>query len=180
MVQQDSSLLHRSVRDNILYGRPDATEAEMIGESGLTMSEIEAMASEGLTPEEMALWELEYTLPDGTIVGDHVTIVDGLFADGDRLLVVLHLEVQGAHRVEDAGFQHRQLVVPRMPPGLDEALQGLHPVRGPEVRPADHQQVLAELLGQVAFPQHLAGLPVVTVHDRPGPHRVQAVADDQR
>ena len=30
MVQQDSSLLHRSVRENILYGRPDATEAEMI------------------------------------------------------------------------------------------------------------------------------------------------------
>ena len=30
VVQQDSALLHRSVRDNILYGRPDATEAEMI------------------------------------------------------------------------------------------------------------------------------------------------------
>ena len=30
MVQQDSALLHRSVRDNILYGRPDATEPEMI------------------------------------------------------------------------------------------------------------------------------------------------------
>jgi ATP-binding cassette subfamily B multidrug efflux pump len=30
MVQQDSSLLHRSVRDNILYGRPDATEAEVV------------------------------------------------------------------------------------------------------------------------------------------------------
>ena len=30
MVQQDSSLLHRSVRENILYGRPTATEAEMI------------------------------------------------------------------------------------------------------------------------------------------------------
>ena len=30
MVQQDSSLLHRSVRDNILYGRPDASDAEMI------------------------------------------------------------------------------------------------------------------------------------------------------
>ena len=30
MVQQDSSLLHRSVRDNILYGKPDATEAEVI------------------------------------------------------------------------------------------------------------------------------------------------------
>jgi ATP-binding cassette, subfamily B, multidrug efflux pump len=30
MVQQDSSLLHRSVRDNILYGRPEASEAEMI------------------------------------------------------------------------------------------------------------------------------------------------------
>ena len=30
MVTQDTSLLHRSVRDNILYGRPDATDAEMI------------------------------------------------------------------------------------------------------------------------------------------------------
>ncbi len=30
MVTQDTSLLHRSVRDNILYGRPDAGDAEMI------------------------------------------------------------------------------------------------------------------------------------------------------
>ena len=30
MVQQDSALLHRSVRENILYGNPDATEEEMI------------------------------------------------------------------------------------------------------------------------------------------------------
>ncbi len=30
MVQQDSSLLHRSVRANILYGRPDASEAQML------------------------------------------------------------------------------------------------------------------------------------------------------
>ena len=30
MVTQDTSLLHRSVKDNILYGRPDATEIEMI------------------------------------------------------------------------------------------------------------------------------------------------------
>ncbi|WP_127113215.1 ABC transporter ATP-binding protein [Shimia sediminis] len=30
MVQQDSSLLHRSVRENILYGRPDATEEQML------------------------------------------------------------------------------------------------------------------------------------------------------
>ena len=29
MVTQDTSLLHRSMRDNILYGRPDATEQEM-------------------------------------------------------------------------------------------------------------------------------------------------------
>jgi ATP-binding cassette subfamily B multidrug efflux pump len=29
MVTQDTSLLHRSVRDNIVYGRPNATEAEM-------------------------------------------------------------------------------------------------------------------------------------------------------
>ncbi len=30
MVQQESSLLHRSVRENILYGRPDASEEEVI------------------------------------------------------------------------------------------------------------------------------------------------------
>jgi ATP-binding cassette, subfamily B, multidrug efflux pump len=30
VVQQDSSLLHRSVRDNIRYARPDATEAEIV------------------------------------------------------------------------------------------------------------------------------------------------------
>jgi ATP-binding cassette, subfamily B, multidrug efflux pump len=30
MVTQDTSLLHRSVRDNILYGRPSATEAELL------------------------------------------------------------------------------------------------------------------------------------------------------
>lgn len=29
MVTQDTSLMHRSIRDNILYGRPNATEAEM-------------------------------------------------------------------------------------------------------------------------------------------------------
>jgi ATP-binding cassette subfamily B multidrug efflux pump len=30
MVTQDTSLLHRSVRDNLLYGKPDATEDDMI------------------------------------------------------------------------------------------------------------------------------------------------------
>ena len=30
VVQQDSALLHRSVRDNILYGRPDAPESDVI------------------------------------------------------------------------------------------------------------------------------------------------------
>ena len=30
MVTQDTSLLHRSVRENIIYGRPDASDAEMI------------------------------------------------------------------------------------------------------------------------------------------------------
>lgn len=30
VVSQDTSLLHRSIRENIVYGKPDATEAEMI------------------------------------------------------------------------------------------------------------------------------------------------------
>jgi ATP-binding cassette, subfamily B, multidrug efflux pump len=33
MVTQDTSLLHRSVRENIVYGRPDATDAQMIAAS---------------------------------------------------------------------------------------------------------------------------------------------------
>ncbi|MFK8032975.1 MAG: ABC transporter ATP-binding protein [Hyphomicrobiales bacterium] len=39
MVTQDTSLLHRSVRDNILYGRPDACEKDMI----LAAQQAEAM-----------------------------------------------------------------------------------------------------------------------------------------
>ena len=31
LVTQDTSLLHRSIRDNILYGRPDAGEGAMVG-----------------------------------------------------------------------------------------------------------------------------------------------------
>ena len=34
MVTQDTSLLHRSVRDNILYGRPDASEADLVSAAG--------------------------------------------------------------------------------------------------------------------------------------------------
>ena len=34
MVTQDTSLLHRSVRENIIYGRPDATEAAMMRAAG--------------------------------------------------------------------------------------------------------------------------------------------------
>ena len=30
MVTQDTSLLHRSVRDNIVYGRPDASDDTMV------------------------------------------------------------------------------------------------------------------------------------------------------
>jgi len=43
MVTQDSSLLHRSVRENILYGRPDATEAD------LERAAADAQASEFIT-----------------------------------------------------------------------------------------------------------------------------------
>lgn len=36
VVTQDTSLLHRSIRDNLLYGRPDATEAEMHAAARMT------------------------------------------------------------------------------------------------------------------------------------------------
>ena len=43
MVSQDTSLLHRSVRDNIAYGRPHATEAEII-EAARKANALEFMA----------------------------------------------------------------------------------------------------------------------------------------
>jgi len=46
VVTQDTSLLHRSVRDNILYGRPDASEEEMIAAARLAEADafIETLA----------------------------------------------------------------------------------------------------------------------------------------
>ncbi len=35
MVTQDTSLLHRSIRDNIRYGRPGASEAEIVAAAGM-------------------------------------------------------------------------------------------------------------------------------------------------
>jgi ATP-binding cassette subfamily B multidrug efflux pump len=49
MVQQDSSLLHRSVRDNMLYGRPDATEAEII--AAATQAEAHTFIQDLADPE---------------------------------------------------------------------------------------------------------------------------------
>jgi len=40
MVTQDTSLLHRTVRENILYGRPDATEQEMLAAARLAEADI--------------------------------------------------------------------------------------------------------------------------------------------
>jgi ATP-binding cassette subfamily B multidrug efflux pump len=40
VVTQDTSLLHRSVRENILYGRPDATEAEMLAAARLAEADV--------------------------------------------------------------------------------------------------------------------------------------------
>ena len=44
LVSQDTSLLHRSVRDNIRYGRPDATEAEI-------MAAVEAAKAASFVPD---------------------------------------------------------------------------------------------------------------------------------
>jgi ATP-binding cassette subfamily B multidrug efflux pump len=46
VVTQDTSLLHRSVRDNILYGRPDATE-EMMVEAARRAEALEFVAGLG-------------------------------------------------------------------------------------------------------------------------------------
>lgn len=39
MVSQDTSLLHRSIRDNICYGRPDATDAEIATAAALAQAD---------------------------------------------------------------------------------------------------------------------------------------------
>jgi ATP-binding cassette subfamily B multidrug efflux pump len=40
VVTQDTSLLHRSVRENIMYGRPDATEEEMLAAARLAEADL--------------------------------------------------------------------------------------------------------------------------------------------
>ena len=52
MVTQDTSLLHRSVRENIVYGRPDATEdqirhAAVLAEAGKTFADFDAERAAG-------------------------------------------------------------------------------------------------------------------------------------
>jgi ATP-binding cassette subfamily B multidrug efflux pump len=49
MVTQDTSLLHRTVRENILYGRPGATEAEMI--EAARLAEADAFIQELTDPK---------------------------------------------------------------------------------------------------------------------------------
>ena len=49
MVTQDTSLLHRSIRDNILYGRPDASEAEL--QRAIEQAEAHSFISELTDPD---------------------------------------------------------------------------------------------------------------------------------
>ena len=49
VVTQDTSLLHRSVRDNILYGRPDATDKELW--RAIEMAEVDAFIHDLRDPE---------------------------------------------------------------------------------------------------------------------------------
>ncbi len=49
MVTQDTSLLHRSVRENVLYGKPDATEAELL--AAITAAEADVFIAELTDPK---------------------------------------------------------------------------------------------------------------------------------
>jgi ATP-binding cassette subfamily B multidrug efflux pump len=70
VVTQDTSLLHRSVRDNILYGRPDATEDELLEAARATFVD-----------------RFVHSLPDG-----YDTVVDedgGNLSAGERQLLTI-------------------------------------------------------------------------------------------
>ncbi|MBV7314970.1 ABC transporter ATP-binding protein [Shewanella sp. NIFS-20-20] len=49
MITQDTSLLHRSVRDNILYGKPDASDAEL--RQAMIMAQVDGFISELSDPQ---------------------------------------------------------------------------------------------------------------------------------
>ncbi|ASP39135.1 multidrug ABC transporter ATP-binding protein [Bacterioplanes sanyensis] len=49
MVTQDTSLLHRSIRDNILYGRPDASEADL--QRAIEQAEAQSFINELTDPD---------------------------------------------------------------------------------------------------------------------------------
>ncbi|MGR3572339.1 ABC transporter ATP-binding protein [Brevirhabdus sp.] len=57
MVQQDSALLHRSVRDNILYGRPDASEQDM--QEAAIRAEAEGFIADLRDPEGRSGYDAE-------------------------------------------------------------------------------------------------------------------------
>ena len=48
VVTQDTSLLHRSIRDNIRYGRPDASDAEVIAAAQLAHADEFILDARGL------------------------------------------------------------------------------------------------------------------------------------
>jgi len=99
MVTQDTSLLHRSVRDNIAYGRPEADEAVVRDEATSALdSEVEAAIQaclyrlmEGKTVgaiahrlSTIAAMDRLIVLDQGRVVeqGDHASLLarDGLYA----------------------------------------------------------------------------------------------------
>lgn len=68
MVTQDTSLLHRSVRDNILFGRPDATEEELIAAARKAQAHdfiLELCDSAGRTGYDAHVGERGVTLSGG-------------------------------------------------------------------------------------------------------------------
>jgi ATP-binding cassette subfamily B multidrug efflux pump len=68
MVTQDISLLHRSIRDNILFGKPDATEAQMIAAAKQAQADefIQAMVDiNGLKGYDAHVGERGITLSGG-------------------------------------------------------------------------------------------------------------------
>jgi ATP-binding cassette subfamily B multidrug efflux pump len=117
MVQQESSLLHRSVRDNLLYGRPDASDAEII--AAATQAEAHSFIQDLTDPEGRRGYEAQVGERGVKLSGgqrQRVTLARVILKDAPILLLdeatsALDSEVEAAIQTTLYGMMEGKTVI---------------------------------------------------------------------
>src|SRR5258708_17577546 len=117
MVTQDTSLLHRSIRDNIRYGRPNASEAEIVAAArqAHALEFIEGLEDwHGRTGFDALVGERGVKLSGGQrqrIALARVILEDGPILGLDEATSALDSEVEAAIQEQLAGLMEGRTVI---------------------------------------------------------------------